>query len=95
MGIDRELVIRTITGLIADRLSSKGDWERRGELTLGGRIAVDESILTLMRVADEVGLYAEVDRRIVIPPYLKARYRAPRRPTPPAARPASSSDGAT
>ncbi len=80
--ISRESVIKAITALMLNDIGGRRDWGKKAatenpeeqERIRQHIKGIEESIVTLMKLADELGLYEEVDRRIVIPPHLKEDY---------------------
>ena len=83
----RDAVTKVLTDLLLTQLGDINSYEERAnehpvkqERMRLEKEKTEESILTLMKVADELGLYEDVVRDIVIPQRIKEYYWGPERP---------------
>jgi hypothetical protein len=84
--ISRESVIKAITDLTLSYIASIDHYQTKAneqsKYYRGARLrwhqeiyATEEGIITLMWVANELGLYEEVEKRVPIPQYLRDEFR--------------------
>ena len=69
--ISREAVTKAITGHIRNYLASIEQYEKRPEIPPEQIEKAAEGVFALMRLADELGLYEDVESQIVIPQRFK------------------------
>jgi hypothetical protein len=86
--ISREAVIKAIAELILNSIVGMKDWETQlaskttaEQERIRQNIKIDEeSIITLMKLATDLGLYEDVNGRITIPKHIKEDYWGPEHP---------------
>ena len=76
----RDAVTKVLTDLLLTQLRGIDSYEERANEYPVKKEKTEESILTLMKVADELGLYEDVVKDIGIPQHIKEYYWGPERP---------------